>query len=269
MAESHILLLPAENYFKWVKASQNYVLAFGVTITPDPVRAGSKDNITVAAFQGGYPPQEQEDGDIVKWLKARFPSTKVDGIKVSSQEELTTILQQRVDTKKRYGDPPVPDGVQPTPTPPKPGEIQLFWPTDYPVITQAFLANPQVYSEWGLPGHEGVDIRAPMNANVYSCANGDVFRIETRANVHPYGKHIRVQHANGYRTVYGHLNEVLVKEGDKVIAHQLIGRADSTGNSTGSHLHLTLKKEGATARKETEFQGDVIDPTPYLIYPVR
>jgi murein DD-endopeptidase MepM/ murein hydrolase activator NlpD len=269
MAESHILLLPEKDYFKWVKACQKYVLAFGVTITPDPVRAGSKENITVAAVQGGYPPQEQEDENIVKWLKARFSSSKVDAIDVSTPEELTPILQERVDTKKRYGDPPVPDGVQPTPTTPKPGEIQLFWPTDYPVITQAFLANPDIYGAWGLPGHEGVDIRAPLNANVYSCANGEVFKIETRANVHPYGKHIRVQHANGYKTVYGHLNEILVKEGDKVFAQQLIGRADSTGNSTGHHLHLTLKKEGATERKETKFQGDIIDPTPYLIFPTR
>ncbi len=49
-----------------------------------------------------------------------------------------------------------------------------------------------------------------------------------------------------------------VKAGDK------IGLADSTGNSTGSHLHLTLKKQGATAAGATNFPNDIIDPTPFL-----
>ena len=55
MAEDHILLLPVNNYFKWVRASKKYVLKFAVTLTPDPVKAGSKSNVTIAATQDGLP----------------------------------------------------------------------------------------------------------------------------------------------------------------------------------------------------------------------
>jgi hypothetical protein len=57
--------------------------------------------------------------------------------------------------------------------------------------------------------------------------------------------------------------------GQEVSAGQVIGKADSTGASTGSHLHLTLKRDGATERGETIYPKDVIDPTPYLVWPER
>jgi hypothetical protein len=67
--------------------------------------------------------------------------------------------------------------------------------------------------------------------------------------------------------VYAHLAEPLVAEGDLVEVGQVIGRADSTGSSNGSHLHLTLKRDGATERGETAYPKDILDPTPYLIMP--
>jgi hypothetical protein len=264
MAESHILLLPREDYFKWVKATQRYVLAFGVNITPDPPKAGSKDNVTVAVAPGGYP----NEGDIVGWLKARFPNTRIDAIHVNDFNDLLVALNDRVAKQKRFGDSTTAPRTGETAPPSSPGErIYLFWPTDYPTITQKFGANPEIYEKWGLPGHEGLDFRAPMNTNVYACADGEVFLVENNPDVHPYGKHIRIRHDHGYRTVYGHLTECRVTVGQKVQVKQVIGRADSTGNSSGSHLHLTLKREGATERGETNYRGDIIDPTPFMVYP--
>lgn len=59
---------------------------------------------------------------------------------------------------------------------------------------------------------------------------------------HNYGIHVRVQHAAGYETIYAHLQTTLVKPGQPVTAGQVLGLADSTGNSRGNHLHLTLKR---------------------------
>jgi murein DD-endopeptidase MepM/ murein hydrolase activator NlpD len=141
----------------------------------------------------------------------------------------------------------------------------LSWPTDYPVITQGFGVNPQAYAKFGLPGHEGLDIKAPMDSNVYACVDGVVYMVhDYTTDNHPYGRHVRVDHHNGYYTIYAHLDSIAVTLNQEVKRKQVIGLADSTGNSTGSHLHLTLKHLNATANKETNFPNDIIDPSPFL-----
>lgn len=147
-----------------------------------------------------------------------------------------------------------------------PPTFKLSWPTEYQTVTQAFGINPQWYSKFGLPGHEGLDIRAPLHSKIYACADGEVYAIHNNLDDHPYGNHIRIKHDGGYQTIYAHLEEILVEVGQKVIRKQYIGVADSTGNSSGSHLHLTLKKDGATLKGETIYPNDIIDPTPYLLY---
>jgi hypothetical protein len=52
-----------------------------------------------------------------------------------------------------------------------------------------------------------------------------------------------------------------------VAVGQVIGKADSTGNSSGPHLHLTLKRDGTTQRRETNYPKDIIDPTPFMVWP--
>jgi murein DD-endopeptidase MepM/ murein hydrolase activator NlpD len=247
-----------------VKATQRYVLAFGVNITPDPPKAGSKDNVTVAVVPDGYP----SEGDIVAWLRARFPDTRLDVIPTNTPDELMLVLNNRVAQKQRYGVMSTASRTGDTASLPISGDrIYLFWPTDYTTISQAFGANPEIYAKFGLPGHEGLDFRAPMNTNVYACADGEVFKVENDPDVHPYGKHIRIRHTNGYRTIYAHLSECRVSVGQHVKTKQIIGKADSTGNSSGSHLHLTLKRDGATEKGETNYRGDIIDPTPFMVYP--
>lgn len=144
--------------------------------------------------------------------------------------------------------------------------ITLRWPTDYAVVTQPFGVRPEAYRRFGLPGHEGLDIRAPHGANIYACAAGTVKAVLNTLE-HAYGIHVRIQHAGGYETIYAHLQRATVSVGQVVAARQIIGRADSTGNSSASHLHLTLKKAGATVRGETSYPNDIIDPTPYLVRP--
>lgn len=73
---------------------------------------------------------------------------------------------------------------------------------------------------------------------------------------HNYGNHVRVTHKHGndvYETIYAHLNTINVKAGDYVFRGQELGKMGSTGNSTGTHLHLTLKKN-----------GNIINPSPYF-----
>ena len=136
------------------------------------------------------------------------------------------------------------------------------WPTEYPVITQHFGVNPRNYAQFGLPGHDGIDIRAPNGSKVFCVAPGEVFRIHNEPTGHNYGIHVRVAHQDGYKTVYAHLQKIFVRKGQIVEAGTLLGLADNTGNSFGAHLHITLKKKGA---KLDNWPYEIIDPTPFLL----
>jgi hypothetical protein len=194
-----------------------------------------------------------EQGDLVQWFDKNFPGVRVDAIEADTPADLEAALRNRLEAEDRFGQRQKP--------------FYLLWPTLYPIITQKFGANPQIYTRFGMPGHEGLDIRALPNTEVTCCAAGTVYRVHNNPDSHAYGIHVRVRHSNGYRTVYGHLAQALVAEGEVLDAGQVLGRADSTGASTASHLHLTLKQDGATARKETKYPKDVIDPTPFMVWP--
>ncbi len=136
------------------------------------------------------------------------------------------------------------------------------WPTEYRVITQHFAANPRNYAQFGLPGHDGIDLRAPTGSKVFCVAPGEVFRVHNKPTGHNYGIHVRVAHQDGYKTIYGHMQKVFVRTGQIVKAGTVLGLADNTGNSFGPHLHLTLKQEGA---KVGNWPYNIIDPTPFLL----
>jgi len=243
-----MILIPQDRYWQWVQAVRDYAVHFGATISPDPENAGRAANrlvaVTVIDFPAAWP------RDIVLWCRENYPEAQLDVIDASSPAVLRDILAERIANEDRLGR--------------RGTAFRLLWPTDYDVITQPFGVNAAYYRRFGLPGHEGVDFRAPHRTPIYAAAPGHVYLVYEGGQYHAYGIHIRIRHAGGYKTIYGHLAEALVEVGDQVEAGQVIGRANSTGNSTGSHLHLTLKKEGATAAGETHFPYDIIDPTPYL-----
>ncbi len=144
--------------------------------------------------------------------------------------------------------------------------ITFLWPTESKVLTQAFGINPQWYESFGLPGHEGLDMRAPDSSPIRAVWGGKVIaNYEGTA----YGHQLRIEtviRGDTYKMIYAHMKTPstwkvggIVKKGD------YIGPADSTGNSTGSHLHFTLKKVGATASGETHFPSDIIDPTDFFV----
>jgi len=142
-------------------------------------------------------------------------------------------------------------------------QLRLRWPVEKHVVTQFFGENPSFYEPFGLPGHEGLDLYAPMNANVYAAAAGEVYKVGHPPD-HPYGLHIRIKHEIGgkqYQTIYAHLAQASVSAGQQVKAGEVIGLADNTGNSTGSHLHLTLKVSGA---QTPGYPPEIVDPWPFF-----
>ncbi len=86
--------------------------------------------------------------------------------------------------------------------------------------------------------HLGIDIPNVTGTPVVASDGGVVVFAE---NTPSYGNNIRIAHVNGYSTVYAHLDEILVKVGDKVYPGQQIGKVGSTGVSYGSHLHFEVR----------------------------
>jgi len=90
--------------------------------------------------------------------------------------------------------------------------------------------------------HNGEDIGAPLGADV-AATNDGIVRITVD---HIFsGKGVFVDHGLGFYSMYFHLSEILVKDGDLVTAGQIIGKVGATGRATGPHLHWGVKLNGA------------------------
>jgi murein DD-endopeptidase MepM/ murein hydrolase activator NlpD len=89
--------------------------------------------------------------------------------------------------------------------------------------------------------HRGIDIAAPTGAPIRAAQPGTVV---FSGHLGGYGNTIILEHAGGYRALYGHASRNLVKEGELISAEQVIGEVGSSGRSTGTHLHFELQKSG-------------------------
>ena len=98
--------------------------------------------------------------------------------------------------------------------------------------------------------HEGIDLTAPRGTPIFATADGEVLQAGYRPG--GYGKKILVDHGYGYRTLYGHCDEVLVSVGQEVKRGEVIGRVGSTGLSKSPHLHY-----------EVHINGRPVDPIDY------
>lgn len=90
--------------------------------------------------------------------------------------------------------------------------------------------------------HTGIDLAAPKDTPVYATSQGTVTSIQYSKT--GYGNKIVIKHRFGFQTLYGHLNKILIVEGQSINQHQLIGTVGNTGASTGYHLHYEILKNG-------------------------
>lgn len=100
--------------------------------------------------------------------------------------------------------------------------------------------------------HHGVDFAVSKGTEVYAAASGEVTEIGSGWNG-GYGNSVTIRHVGTMETVYAHMNEVLVKEGDEVNAGDVIGYSGSTGDAVGDELHF-----------EVRIDGQHVDPMEYL-----
>ncbi|MCS5692186.1 M23 family metallopeptidase [Cyanobium sp. FGCU-6] len=113
----------------------------------------------------------------------------------------------------------------------------------YPLVGSAVTTSSfgwrlhPVIGTWRM--HAGLDLAAPEGTPVVAALTG---RVVMSGVAGGYGLAIEVEHDRPRRrTLYGHLSELYVKEGDTVRQGEVIGRVGSTGLSTGPHLHFELR----------------------------
>lgn len=100
-----------------------------------------------------------------------------------------------------------------------------------------YRRNP--FTGRGVEYHSGIDIKERTGFPVKTTANGT---IEFAGWHGGYGKCVIVKHENKMKTLYGHLSEISVKQGEKIESGQIIGKLGNTGRSTGPHLHYEVIK---------------------------
>ena len=124
---------------------------------------------------------------------------------------------------------------------------QKQWTSSYPSITYP-LKSIKVTSPYGyrrdpftgkLSWHNGLDLRA-KNEPAYAMMDGIVEKVgyDNRS-----GNYVTLRHGN-YHVCYCHLSSIIVRKGESVYPGIIVGVTGDTGRSTGSHLHLTCKKDG-------------------------
>ena len=119
-----------------------------------------------------------------------------------------------------------------------------FTPMGYPrlsSITSAFGYRSDPFDSDNAELHPGIDFRGAKGDPVHVTADGDVVFTGRKGG---YGNCIIVQHKNDFQTLYGHLSQIGVKEGQSVKTGDVIGKVGSTGRSTGTHLHYEVRKNG-------------------------
>ena len=90
--------------------------------------------------------------------------------------------------------------------------------------------------------HTGIDYALSYGSPIYASDGGTVTYSGWSGG---YGYMIKINHGNGYETLYAHCSRLAVSTGKKVAKGQVIAYVGSTGNSTGPHLHFEIRKNGS------------------------
>ena len=90
--------------------------------------------------------------------------------------------------------------------------------------------------------HYGLDIAVNVGTKVYAPADG---KIKFAGNQGGFGRVVKIDHSNGYRTIFAHLSKINVKPGAKVKRGDFIALTGKSGRTVGPHLHYEVHQYGA------------------------
>ena len=115
----------------------------------------------------------------------------------------------------------------------------------YVPCSYVMLTSPFGYRDAPTAGastyHQGVDLAGPAGTPIYATRGGQVIFAGYGSAA---GNYVQIDHLDGYRSVYMHMTNYVVKSGQYVAPGELIGYMGSTGVSTGPHLHFGISYNG-------------------------
>lgn len=125
-------------------------------------------------------------------------------------------------------------------------DFSMIVPLDNYKITSGFGYRISPVS--GTPGiHTGIDLATEYGEAIYAAADGVVL---DSAYDNSYGYYIKLQHTDGYVTIYAHCSSLVADAGDVVTQGDVIAKVGSTGASTGNHLHFEIRKDNIRINPE-------------------
>ncbi len=90
--------------------------------------------------------------------------------------------------------------------------------------------------------HSGVDLAAPKGTAIYAAYDGEVVAATYSPSM---GNYVMIDHGDNLYTIYMHASTLKVSKGTEVSRGDTIALVGSTGNSTGNHLHFSVRKDGS------------------------
>ena len=136
-------------------------------------------------------------------------------------------------------------------------EVDRYWslPLERPVrgIVTSSFGGRRVFNNTPMSPHRGTDLRGAEGTPIQAVASGCVVIAEFQ---YYSGNVVYLDHGQGVISMYGHMSEIKVQEGDWVERGQLLGLVGATGRVTGAHLHLGFY-----------VQGVAVDIIPLFSYP--
>ncbi|PFA68049.1 peptidase M23 [Bacillus sp. AFS015802] len=166
--------------------------------------------------------QEGQDGE----KSVTFETTEVNGSQI----------KKNVKEEKKLKDPVKYIVIKGTKATPSRGSGSFAWPTN-----GGYISSKQG-PRWGKM-HKGIDIARPSDRTIKSVDNGRV--VSAGWDDGGYGNKVVIDHGNGYKTIYAHLDSISVSAGQTVERGQKLGIMGETGEATGVHLHIEVYKNGS------------------------
>jgi Meckel syndrome type 1 protein len=137
-------------------------------------------------------------------------------------------------------------------------------------FTMPLVSWTKVTDRYGAPRgggliHGGIDLALDHHAQVFSACAGSV---DYTGYSGTYGNHVIVDCGDGWTTLYGHLSQVLVAQGQAVDHTTVLGMSGSTGYSTGEHLHFEMRYNGVATNPENYLDFHIAPGTPLSDGPI-